>query len=150
MPNPWVLIRIWRSTQLFSGLLAPSNYSLSFVNALLRAFVRSHSLSESALFGTLRWSLALPLFCAVNGGGFFSCLFRFCFCCCSTRLSLGLSLAATFGYIRNVLCFLQLVAFETLSSFVMLANYFNKIQNTLYHDLCVFERSSNRLLNNYN
>lgn len=61
------------------------------------------------------------------------------------RLSLGLSLAATFGYIRNVLCFLQLVAFETLSSFVMLAKYFNKTTlNQHFKCVCVWQLQQNQ------
>lgn len=66
----------------------------------------------------------------------------------SISISLGLSSVsaatavaalplALFGYIRNVLLLLQLVAFETLSSFVMLAKHFNGIQAKFYCNLCV-------------
>lgn len=78
--------------------------------------VRSLALALSLLFSTHCWSLALPLFVAV---------------------SVSVSVSVSVGYIRNVLLLLQLVAFETLSSFVMLAKHLNRIQAKLFNGLCV-------------
>lgn len=135
-----------------AAVLPLHNYSLSFAGAALsrplanwHSLARAPSLSVSArslrnVYFFLCWSLALAVSVAVAAAAA-----RWVSVSVSVSVALLLPLLSRClqlcsGYIRNVLLLLQLVAFETLSSFVMLAKHFSsRIQAKFYNNfVCAF------------